>query len=103
MIKSLQSSICGLFVFGAKTTKFFKNAHNSKVSFVASFGLKKKTLFKSFKLLKNNIMLDKSFGLIFFLKTAKNSKKSEKYIYARVTVDGDSREISTKRVFEVHK
>lgn len=48
-------------------------------------------------------MLDKSFGLMFFLKTTKNSKKSEKYIYARVTVDGDSREISTKRVCEVHK
>jgi hypothetical protein len=48
-------------------------------------------------------MLDKSFGLMFFLKTSKNSKKTEKFIYARVTVDGDSREIYTKRVCEVHK
>jgi site-specific recombinase XerD len=48
-------------------------------------------------------MLEKSFGLMFFLKTAKNTKNSEKYIYARVTVDGDSREISTKRICEAHK
>lgn len=48
-------------------------------------------------------MLEKSFGLMFFLKTTKNNKNSEKYIYARVTVDGDSREISTKRICEANK
>jgi site-specific recombinase XerD len=48
-------------------------------------------------------MLEKSFGLMFFLKTTKNNKNSEKYIYTRVTVDGDSREISTKRICEANK
>lgn len=47
--------------------------------------------------------MEKSFGLMFFLKTTKNSKKSEKYIYARVTVDRESKEISTKRTCEAHR
>jgi site-specific recombinase XerD len=42
-------------------------------------------------------MLEKSFGLFFFLKQAKNQKSEERYIYLRITVDGISKEISLKR------
>jgi integrase len=44
-------------------------------------------------------MLEKSFGLFFFLKQPKNQKSDERYVYLRVTVDGISKELSTKRVW----
>jgi site-specific recombinase XerD len=40
-------------------------------------------------------MLEKSFGLLFFLKNSGNEEK--KYIYLRITVDGHPVEISTKK------
>jgi len=39
-------------------------------------------------------MLENSFGLTFFLK--KSTKKNEKYVYLRITVDGIPKEVSTK-------
>lgn len=45
-------------------------------------------------------MLEKSFGLFFFLKQPKNDKSVERYVYLRITVDGQSRELSTKRLCE---
>jgi site-specific recombinase XerD len=42
-------------------------------------------------------MLEKSLGLMFFLKNPKNYEKGDKYIYLRITVDGVSKELSTKR------
>ncbi len=42
-------------------------------------------------------MLDKSFGLLFYLKKPKNYQKGEIPIYLRVTVDGISKELSIKR------
>ncbi|MBA3828222.1 MAG: site-specific integrase [Taibaiella sp.] len=44
-------------------------------------------------------MLEKSFGLFFFLKQPKNQKSDERYIYLRITVDGVSKELSTKRMW----
>ena len=44
-------------------------------------------------------MLEKSFGLFFFLKQPKNQKSDERYIYLRITVDGISKELSTKRMW----
>ncbi|MEB2776481.1 site-specific integrase [Algoriphagus sp. D3-2-R+10] len=44
-------------------------------------------------------MLEKSFGLLFFLKQSKKSTKKERYVYLRITVDGISKEISTKRLW----
>jgi site-specific recombinase XerD len=41
-------------------------------------------------------MLEKSFGLLYFLKKSRKKTK-ERYVYIRITVDGTSREISTKR------
>lgn len=48
-------------------------------------------------------MLEKSFGLFFFLKQPKNQKNKERYVYLRITVDGVSKELSTKRVWQVDK
>lgn len=42
-------------------------------------------------------MLDKSFGLLFYLKKPKNYQKGEIPIYLRITVDGIPRELSVKR------
>jgi site-specific recombinase XerD len=42
-------------------------------------------------------MLDKSFGLLFYLKKPKNYMKGEIPIYLRLTVDGISKELSVKR------
>lgn len=39
-------------------------------------------------------MIENSFGLTFFLK--KSTKKNEKYVYLRITVDGIPKEVSTK-------
>jgi len=45
-------------------------------------------------------MLEKSFGLLFFLKQSKNHKRGPQYFYLRITVDGLSKELSTKRLCE---
>lgn len=45
-------------------------------------------------------MLEKSFGLLFFLKQPKNNNGGMRYVYVRITVDGVSRELSTKRLWE---
>jgi integrase len=43
------------------------------------------------------IMLEKSFGLMFFMRKPKNSPNGIYPIYLRITVDGKSSELSTKR------
>ena len=48
-------------------------------------------------------MLEKSFGLLFFLKQPQNYKSGPMYIYMRITVDGTVRELSTKRHWEPSK
>ena len=48
-------------------------------------------------------MLEKSFGLLFFLKQPKNQKKGIRYVYLRITVDGISKELSTKRTWELDR
>src|SRR3989442_11118848 len=45
-------------------------------------------------------MLEKSFGLLFFLKQSKKQKNGLQYVYLRITVDGVSKELSTKRLWE---
>ena len=42
-------------------------------------------------------MLDKSFGLLFYLKKRNNYVKGEIPIYLRITVDGSPKELSVKR------
>jgi len=42
-------------------------------------------------------MLEKSFGLFYYLKRVKNRKKEEQYIYLRITVNGIRKDISVKR------
>lgn len=42
-------------------------------------------------------MLEKSLGILFFLKKPKKVKSKECYVYLRITVDGKARELSTKR------
>lgn len=44
-------------------------------------------------------MLEKSFGLFFFLKATKKQNSAQRYVYIRITVDGIPREISTKRIW----
>ncbi|OOG76424.1 site-specific integrase [Algoriphagus sp. A40] len=48
-------------------------------------------------------MLEKSFGLLFFLKQAKKNKNEGSYIYLRITVDGVAKELSTKRLWPIFK
>jgi site-specific recombinase XerD len=48
-------------------------------------------------------MLEKTFGLLFFLKQPRNSKPGPMYIYMRITVDGAARELSTKRLLEPNR
>ncbi|MBZ4190730.1 site-specific integrase [Niabella beijingensis] len=49
-------------------------------------------------------MLEKSIGLLFFLKKPKNYKKgSPKDLYLKVTVDGIPRELSCKRKWDPHR
>lgn len=48
-------------------------------------------------------MLEKSFGLIFFLKKSKNLKKKLKYVYLRITVDGIPAEFSIKKLWEIDR
>ena len=45
-------------------------------------------------------MLEKSFGLLFYLKKPKNYKKGDIPIYLRITVDGVPKEISTGREWD---
>jgi len=45
-------------------------------------------------------MLEKSFGLLFFLKQSKNQESNVRYVYLRITVEGISKELSTKRIWE---
>ncbi|RKR84746.1 site-specific recombinase XerD [Mucilaginibacter gracilis] len=45
-------------------------------------------------------MLEKSLGLMFFLKQPKNYQRGPMYIYLKVTVDGISKDISVKRSWE---
>lgn len=42
-------------------------------------------------------MLEKSFGVFYYLKQAKNQKDEKRYVYLRITVDGIHRELSIKR------
>ena len=44
--------------------------------------------------------MEKSFGLFFFLKQPKNQDSDVRYVYLRITVDGTSKELSTKRLWE---
>ena len=44
-------------------------------------------------------MLEKSLGLLFFLKQSKIEKNESQYVYLRITVDGISKEISTKHLW----
>lgn len=44
-------------------------------------------------------MLEKSFGLLFFLKTAKNLTQDERYVFMRITIEGKSKEISTRQLW----
>ena len=48
-------------------------------------------------------MLEKSFGLHFFLKQSKKETGSARYVYLRITVDGQSKELSTKRLWAVSR
>ncbi|MEJ5993393.1 site-specific integrase [Pedobacter sp. Du54] len=42
-------------------------------------------------------MLEKTFGLFFFLKQSKTKKNDCRYVYLRITVNGEARELSIKR------
>ncbi|MDN5285031.1 MAG: site-specific integrase [Mucilaginibacter sp.] len=42
-------------------------------------------------------MSEKSFGMFYYLKHSKNQKDERKYVYVRITIDGDSRDMSVKR------
>jgi hypothetical protein len=43
-------------------------------------------------------MVEKTLGLMFFIKRSQKSEKNEMYIYLRITVDGRSNDLSTKRL-----
>ena len=44
-------------------------------------------------------MVEKSFGLLFYLKKPKNAKAGERYVYLKITVDGIPKEIAIKRIW----
>ncbi|HWV72886.1 MAG TPA: site-specific integrase [Pseudosphingobacterium sp.] len=48
-------------------------------------------------------MLEKSYGLLFFLKQPKDVKRKERYVYLRITVDGLAKEFSTKEKWHVDR
>ena len=48
-------------------------------------------------------MLEKSFGILFFLKKSKHDREKSSIIYLRITVDGARKEISTKRNWEFNR
>jgi len=45
-------------------------------------------------------MLEKSFGLLFFLKQPRNYERGQMYVYLKITVDGVPKEMSVKRSWE---
>src|SRR5258708_1185196 len=47
--------------------------------------------------------MDKSFGLVFFLRKSKNCKQIEANVYMRITVDGLRCKITTKRKSDPQK
>jgi integrase len=47
-------------------------------------------------------MLEKSFGLFYYLKQTKTQNKDKKYVYLRITVDGERKDISLKRQWDAH-
>ena len=49
------------------------------------------------------VMLEKSFGLFFFLKKPKNEKGNLRYVYLRITVDGVSRDLAVKRQWDCQR
>jgi integrase len=48
-------------------------------------------------------MVEKTLGLMFFLKHGRKLDNTEMYIYLRITVDGRSNELSTKRLWDPDK
>jgi site-specific recombinase XerD len=48
-------------------------------------------------------MLEKSFGLRFYLKQSKTLKAKRRYVYLRITVDGKAKELSLKRTWNPDK
>ena len=42
-------------------------------------------------------MLEKSFGLLFFLRKPRNYEGGPMYVYLKITVDGEPKEVSAKR------
>jgi len=48
-------------------------------------------------------MLEKTFGLLFFLKQPKNKEEDTRFIYVKITVDGKAVELSTKRRCELSR
>jgi site-specific recombinase XerD len=48
-------------------------------------------------------MLEKTFGLLFYLKPARNQKGTVRYIYLRITVDGKVAELSTKKLWNTER
>jgi len=52
-----------------------------------------------FNHLNASAMLEKTFGLFFYLKQAKNQKDGLRYVYLRITVDGKPVEMSTKQLW----
>ncbi|WP_293299800.1 site-specific integrase [Pedobacter sp. UBA4863] len=48
-------------------------------------------------------MLEKSYGLLFFLKQPKNQNEDLRFVYLRITVDGKAKELSTKRKWDQTK
>jgi hypothetical protein len=48
-------------------------------------------------------MLEKSFGLFFFLKKPKNERGTTRYVYLKITVDGESADVATKRKWDSRK
>jgi len=48
-------------------------------------------------------MLEKSFGMFYFLKRPKTKENVNRYVYLRITTDGESRELSLKRKWPADK
>ncbi|QJD96089.1 site-specific integrase [Mucilaginibacter robiniae] len=48
-------------------------------------------------------MLEKSLGLFFFLKKPKNEKGNARFVYLKITVDGESKDVATKRKWDNRK
>ena len=48
-------------------------------------------------------MMEKTLGLLFYLKPTKNDRGEDRFIYLRITIDGKSNEISLKRKWAVSR